>query len=327
MKNTWYDTNTIGKIQIELTNYCNAACPLCVRDEIDTSKLNNKNISLENLRSWLDPYDWSNLEHISMAGSVDEPVLNPQFIEILEYFLKINDQLTISISTNGGGRSTSFWKKLGDISKKTKRIEIIFGIDGLKETNHMYRKNVSWKRLQNNFRAYINNGGAAVWQFIVFEHNKHQVENAQEIAKKEGFKRFKLRESSRQDKKGIKAARYFSKNSTNQIKVDKKSHRVVCAAKPYNSNDYFHPTLANLYINHQGLCFPCCFFDNPYDLSQLIDNSGINVNAANLNYFELYDIINGPIWEYINKNMQTTSVCKKKCSLNGNCDKSKKIRF
>lgn len=325
--NGWYDTSTIGKLQIELTNYCNAACPMCIRDEMHSAELNNTNVSVNELKKWLDPCDWDNLENIALAGSVDEPVLNPEFIEILEYFLRLNEQLIVSVSTNGGGRSKVFWKKLGEISKKTGRVEIIFGIDGLEDTNHIYRRNVNWKRLQNNFREYINNGGSAIWQFIVFEHNKHQVESAQLVAKEEGFKRVKLRESSRPNKKGIYATTYFSAKKEKQLESDKTSSKVVCAAKPYNSNKYFHPRLANLYINHKGLCLPCCFFDNPNDLSNLLNNSELDIDKANLNYYSLNDIINGSVWKFINENMQTTPVCKRKCSLNGNFDKTKKIRF
>ena len=31
--NKWFETSQIGRIQIELTNYCNAACPQCDRYE------------------------------------------------------------------------------------------------------------------------------------------------------------------------------------------------------------------------------------------------------------------------------------------------------
>ena len=55
-----------------------------------------------------------------------------------------------------------------------KRTLIIFGIDGLEDTNHIYRKNVKWKKLEENIKIYIKYGGTASWQFIVFEHNKHQ---------------------------------------------------------------------------------------------------------------------------------------------------------
>ena len=70
------------------------------------------------------------------------------------------------------------------------RTLIIFGIDGLEDTNHIYRKNVRWKKLKDNYTTYIQHGGTASWQFIIFEHNKHQEDIARNRSKQEGFVSF-----------------------------------------------------------------------------------------------------------------------------------------
>lgn len=326
---SWYSSNDIGRIQIEITNYCNAACPLCVRSE-NLESLNNTNITFQEIKDWLGLYSWPNLKDISLCGNVDEPVINPEIIEIVEYFLELNDSLTVIISSNGGCRSVGLWKKLGEISKQTGRLVVIFGIDGLEDTNHIYRRNVVWKRLQENFRAYINNGGIAIWQFIVFEHNKHQIDEAQKTCKEEGFKKFKIRESSRKNRNGIVAAKYFSSENIKDKNKNKEENlltEVVCAAKPYNSNNYFYPTYANLYISHTGLCLPCCFYDSPKEKKYLTSGTDSDLKQANLNYYKLDEIINGPVWDFINQNIQTSSICKRKCSVCANTDKSKYFSY
>mgnify|MGYP000657292039 CR=1 FL=1 len=64
-----------------------------------------------------------------------------------------------------------FWKKLASYD----RVRVLFGIDGLNDTNHLYRINVNWDALMRNVKSYISNGGTASWQFIVFDHNQHQI--------------------------------------------------------------------------------------------------------------------------------------------------------
>ena len=56
---SWFDTTQIGRIQLELTNYCNAFCPQCDRAELisqydkwtkrATNNLNNNHITLQNV--------------------------------------------------------------------------------------------------------------------------------------------------------------------------------------------------------------------------------------------------------------------------------------
>ena len=72
-----------------------------------------------------------------------------------------------------------------------------FGIDGLEDTNHLYRVNVKWKKVMENVKAFVENGGNAIWDYIVFRHNEHQVEQAREFSNKIGFKKFLVKKTGR----------------------------------------------------------------------------------------------------------------------------------
>ena len=48
-----------------------------------------------------------------------------------------------------------------------------------------------------NAQAFIDAGGRARWDFIVFAHNEHQVEDAEALAKKMGFEKFQYKKSAR----------------------------------------------------------------------------------------------------------------------------------
>jgi len=48
-----------------------------------------------------------------------------------------------------------------------------------------------------NAKAFIDAGGIAHWDFIVFQHNEHQVEEARHLAKEMGFKNFNVKKTTR----------------------------------------------------------------------------------------------------------------------------------
>ena len=65
-----------------------------------------------------------------------------------------------------------------------KKISVFFGIDGIDQKSlERYRIGSNFKKVQENFRAFINAGGKATWQFIVFEHNEHLIKDAKGMAK------------------------------------------------------------------------------------------------------------------------------------------------
>ena len=66
----------------------------------------------------------------------------------------------------------------------------MFSIDGLEDTNHIYRRNVNWKKLMGNAQAYIDAGGVARWEYLIFKHNEHQLVLAEQTASAMGFDKF-----------------------------------------------------------------------------------------------------------------------------------------
>ena len=215
----WANEGNIGRLQLEITNYCNAFCSQCERNymiqlqnENDEARrewntvdydveLNNTYLSIGDIKKTFLPDRWTHLDEIVFCGNVDEPVINPDVIEIIKYFYHLdNKDKDIWVHVNGGSRNESFWSELGKLSKElNNRLTVIFGIDGDEETNHLYRRNVDWKTLQRNWRAYILAGGRAAWQFIIFKWNQHQIDDIKKLSESEGFARFGIIESFRND--------------------------------------------------------------------------------------------------------------------------------
>ena len=186
--------NNIQLLDIELSNRCNAACPMCARN-IHGHSINPRlildELTLDDIKN-IDKKYLDNIEFINLSGDYGDPLMCKDILEIVEYFLKITNA-RICIHTNGGLRNTTIWKQLGEWD----RVEIRFGIDGLEDTNHLYRINVRWDLLMNNIKTYINAGGNATWIFLVFFHNQHQVDEARLFAKELKFNKFKTVVSDR----------------------------------------------------------------------------------------------------------------------------------
>jgi len=336
----WFDTSQVGRLQIESTNYCNAACPQCDRSEVDAKTLNNTMHTIDNYQRWFGDYEWPNLDYVHFCGSVDEPTINPSIIEICEWFYNLSENISwIDISTNGGTRDESFWTQLGNLSKKTGKVRVIWGIDGLEDTNHIYRRNVRWDTLQRNFRAYHKAGGISIWQFIIFGHNKHQLDDIKELVDKEGFSRLTLIHSDREVVDTIENYRYekieipewydtsyankdegvkinqLNENKSKDISIKPTPRKCVkCIAKPNSKNDTFHPEYANIYVSVHGYVTPCCWLGNPNELTKLWKEHSSDQKLHNLHHTKLHNIIDG-YWKHIDDKLQSYPTCVNKCQL------------
>ena len=123
----------------------------------------------------------------TFAGDYGDPCTCPEILEILEYITKHNNKSAIQINTNGGMKTERFWHDLGKLFTKNKRRYVIFSVDGLEDTNHIYRRNVKWNKVFSAMTTYSQTGAKGIWEFLKFKHNEHQLEKAFALANKLGF--------------------------------------------------------------------------------------------------------------------------------------------
>lgn len=189
---TW-QLNSVKLLHIELSTFCNAACPLCLRyynsSTIVRPDLNQTSISLDQFKSYFTEKFIKNLNRIIYCGTMGDPLMAKDCYQIVNYVHSLNPTCQQTFHTNGGIRNDEFWVKMGQLFSKP-NMKLVFSIDGLEDTNHIYRRNVEWDRLINNVKTFISNNGNAHWEYLVFDHNDHQVEMAEELAKEIGFKEF-----------------------------------------------------------------------------------------------------------------------------------------
>lgn len=184
----------INHLHIELTNKCNAACPMCMRfhqsSPLPRTDLILSEISLDQFKSWFPPKLLKQLIQILFCGVHGDPILASEVYEITDYIMSSNPKINLQFNTNGGMRNPEWWEKFGKLLSKNPENRVVWSVDGLEDTNHLYRRNVQWSKLSANFTAYINAGGRAHWDYLIFKHNEHQIEQAKEYAKQIGFKEF-----------------------------------------------------------------------------------------------------------------------------------------
>ena len=190
-----YSYETITLVELEISTYCNAACPQCPRNYYGGKTVSNLpliNWSLNQLKQILDESFIKRLKMIYFCGTYGDPLMNNELVAMCEWLKSINSELKIGIHTNGG---VGFKKTFKSLAKLVNFIA--FAIDGLHDTNHIYRRNTKWNTIIENCSTFIDSGGYAVWDYIVFKHNQHQVDEAQELSKQLGFKEFNIKKTGR----------------------------------------------------------------------------------------------------------------------------------
>ena len=188
----------IKKLHLETTELCQAMCPMCDRVTIDGNvnpEVINASLSLDDIKIMFSIDFIKQLDEMYMCGNLGDPMMAPYCLEIFKYFRKHNPKIYLSMNTNGGARKSNFWIELANIVN-----HVTFSIDGLEETNHIYRKGVQWKNVLSNVKHFINAGGKAKWDYLVFEHNEHHIELAQKLSKELGFAEFRPKATNRYDK-------------------------------------------------------------------------------------------------------------------------------
>ena len=194
----FFNYEELSQLHIELTNACNAACPMCSRFHSNSPlirpDLEIEQIFIDDFKKWFPPEVINKCEVILFCGVHGDPGMARDLFEICEYIGETNPNCCIRLHTNGGMRKPDWWKKFGELFSKHKmkwwEWRVIFSIDGLEDTNHIYRRNVVWKNLIENVKAFIDAGGIAEWDYLIFKHNEHQITEAKQLSKELGFYTF-----------------------------------------------------------------------------------------------------------------------------------------
>ncbi len=273
----------IRKVHLELTDKCNAACPQCSRSERGgpvNPLLPLTELNLDDIKTIFPPSFVSQLVDIYACGNFGDPIVAGDCLEIFRYFRDCSPKIHLSIHTNGGVRSADFWRQLGGIMTGGAGY-VRFGIDGLEDTNHIYRRNVRWPVLMRNVKAFIEGGGNAQLDYLVFRHNQHQVDDARRMAEELGFNAFNPKKSGRfvdfQKMVYVDSTKVFDKDRNTvgyierptdpQWQNDALETLKVLQDRYGNMAAYYDQTRVSckvkqrraIFVSAEGFIFPCCW--------------------------------------------------------------------
>jgi MoaA/NifB/PqqE/SkfB family radical SAM enzyme len=299
--------DTIQSIVIEATSHCNIHCPQCPRFDQEgflTKHLTPAHLDFESFRDNFNLASVPNLRNVTFEGDYGDIMMHPDCAEFFDIFKDIPE---LWVVTNGSMRSPKWWAELA----KQKNILLTFSIDGLEDTNHIYRIGASWKKIMANAQAYIDAGGQAEWKFLVFEHNQHQIEEARALAKSMGFVEFVVKHTNRSWWSGptwpVKVNGVYS----HDIRVSSKSMNIkprepVAALERYENFKPTRPTCwldqGDIYINHLGHVLPCCMHSGKTwqqdILSRMWRKIVGDLDAIDITKTHFDDIINGDFYQH-----------------------------
>ena len=189
--------DTIKWLHVEPTTRCNAWCSFCPRNK---NGYGLSDFELEDLiPKRLDTIigKMPKLEIVQFCGTLGDPCASKLINEQLKVVKKYN--LNLQLHTNGSLRNKDWWANLAKLFGD--KISVWFAIDGLDDTHKKYRQATDWHKIIENAKSFIEAGGHAVWQFIPFAHNEHQIRDCMRLSTSLGFARFEF----------IKDARYLDK--------------------------------------------------------------------------------------------------------------------
>ena len=91
----------------------------------------------------------------------------------------------IRVATNGSGKSLEWWEEA--FSYGNGENAWYFGVDGIDEKSELYRVGSNFKNVWEMMKLGKKLGHTIVWQYIIFGYNEHEIDEAKEIAIREGF--------------------------------------------------------------------------------------------------------------------------------------------
>ena len=269
-------------IHIELTDKCQASCPMCARNHNGGQErpfVGQHEIFLEQFQQWFTVDDLKNIQHIYACGNYGDPIIARDCLEICRYIKESNKDIHLGIHTNGSARSITWWKELGQLLSNSSH-EVVFGIDGYADSHVLYRKGTDWYKIIENAKAFMSVGGRASIDTLIFEHNEAEMDQFRSEMFALGFDKINLKTTSRfyemtefpvQDKDG-KFEYNIRPPVTDKFKktVLIKLEEVAANLNNWNNNVSKTRVLPKcierkeIYIDSRGNVLPCCWVGSDY---------------------------------------------------------------
>ena len=344
--------NNVTNVHIELTDKCQASCPQCLRNHFggnDREFIQNIEITFEQFKQWFPLEFLAGLTNFYACGSLGDPAIAKDCLEILEYVRKNNSTCRIALHTNGSLKTTTWWKQLANAIGDNSTV--VFAIDGFKGEHEVYRRGTNWDKIIANAKAFIAAGGRARADCLVFKHNENRIEELKTYLLSIGFVDVNLKPTNRfygddgfpvQDRAGNRE--YVIHPPTNSKWVQRMlTPNISRLVDMTNFNTLLNkaeiaPVCVDrkeVYVDARGHVFPCCWTGSivskdtdPVEPDMRIIRDRLNqstedllndITYPSLHGSNIVDVLKNSQWnEKLSKHWtgQNTFVCVKNCASN-----------
>ena len=221
---------------MDLSHRCILRCPQCLRQKVEGLPRIKRSFDIgkPEFRKILNYYE----NQITFCGQISDPIYHPDFLAFLEMMNGLGKGLRVA--TNGtndksGNMDNKWWDKaysygLGENCW-------VFGVDGLDEKSELYRIGSNFKQVWETMKMGVQAGHPIVWQFIIFGYNEHEIEQAKEIAHKEGITLLLIKTNRGFDPRSRTLRKNVQKQYENFQKPSEKN-----TVKKIKSEEYFNVT-------------------------------------------------------------------------------------
>ena len=302
-------------------------CPRNVYGGQRVESLPIAELSLSDVKAIFDTEFLRRLDRLYLCGTYGDPQMAVDTLAIIEWIRRVAPTLNLGMATNGGARDSLWWRELARVMGPTNWVT--FSIDGLENTNGLYRQHVSWKRVMSHAAEFIRAGGQARWELIVFRHNEGEVEEARALAAQMGFQKFTCKRTYRFQHKDHRVMTpfpvrdrngrvvHYLQPPLNPIYVNPRLEEVRALSESRSWHAFLNDTPIDCLVKHQrllhitaeGLAFPCGWlYDRLYgeyadsesclQLQQLLERCG-GKSSINAKLKSIEEIVHGEFFSAI----------------------------
>lgn len=239
------------KIQLSLSTKCNLHCRFCLKEVLFEKYGFVENIDMDlDIAKKIFDHD---IEKIHICSNRGEALFHDKIDDIIMYAKEKGNK--IDFVTHAFHKPRIWWVGLA----KLFTIEdcVIFPLDGVgNKTHNIYRMSDFYTVLRN-IEAFVNAGGNAIWRFIKFKHNQHQVELAEQLAENIGCRLIVINSHTYDSKLEKPDTKVWTTENILDEEITSKDF-IPCDDKQH-------------YVNVKGILFPCCFIANVFGNKPLRD--------------------------------------------------------
>lgn len=327
----------ITTLDLAITSVCNARCMDCARwwvDDEGTQYHNPRDDHMNQHWPWRDLCDHMSVltavRQVLICGNAGDPMSHANIADICEWITQQWPGVYIEIDTNGSLGTAQTYQRLSQLGT----VHFRFAVDGLADTNHIYRRRVPWHRVVNNIKLWHSLGGDATLKTIDFPWNEPDRDQIRAWA--DGMDwgwRLEPRWNPDIDQRimnqsddtpsewqwPLEEGRDWQSAVSDQITRWRAMGQPMQAECKSRSGDW-------LYINHDHKVWPCCYWSNSEYVQWEVQKKHLqhlqrvaDPTWNSLDHRSLTDIIQHPIMQGIERLWHgtdidnTSSICMAQC--------------